>query len=113
MSQTTYNLPKHSQDWLASVLKSKQYFHYFAVAFEGDLYPMGKWNAPFYTAEEAFPFKEELQKQFPDKTFMRVEGGIYASIAVEAKNENKYWNAWIKKHLERVATLEKNGDSND
>lgn len=113
MSKTTYTLPKRSQDWLASVLKNKQYFHYFAVAFEGDPYPMGRWNAPFYTAEEAFRFKEELQKLYPDKVFMRVEGGICASMAAEAKNDNKYWKAWIEKHLERVADLEKNGDPND
>lgn len=108
-----FSLPAKSQAWLDYSLKCKGYFHYFAVSFEGDLYPMGKWDAPFYTAEEAFLFKEELQKQFPDKTFLRVEGAICASMAVKNKDENKYWNAWIKKHLERVATLEKNGDSND
>ncbi len=44
---------------------------------------------------------------------MRVEGAICASMAQKNKDENKFWNAWIKKHLERVATLKKNGDAND
>lgn len=109
----SYQLNQRSQDWLASALKMKGYFHYFAVAFEGDIYPMGKWDAPFFTAEEAFQFKEELQKQYPDKNFMRVEGSICGSMALKSKGINKYWDAWLEKHIERVAELEKNGDFND
>lgn len=44
---------------------------------------------------------------------MRVEGSICGSMALKSKGINKYWDAWLEKHIERVAQLEKNGDFND
>ncbi|MHA3079323.1 hypothetical protein [Acinetobacter sp. ANC 5502] len=106
-------LSEQSQAWLKAVSSNTRYFHYFAVCFEDDVYPMGKWNIPFFSIEEAFQFKEMLQKKFPNRTFMRVEGMLCADMALKNQDTSPYWKIWINKHKKRLAHLAKNNQGGE
>lgn len=106
-------LSKQSQTWLKAVSTNTQYFYYFAVCFEDDVYPMGKWNAPFFSVEEAFQFKEMLQKKFPNRHFMRIEGMMRADMALKNQEKSPYWKIWINKHKKRLAHLNVNAQGVD
>ena len=105
MRKSQYQLNAKSQAWLNSASQQTQYLHYFAVCFEDDTYPMGKWNIPFFSIEEAYQFKEMLQKKYPNRTFFRAEGMIHAEMAFKNEERNAYWKIWINKHKKRLAQL--------
>ena len=98
-------LNEQSKAWLNAVLKETRYCHYFAVCVDGgEVYPVGNWNAPFYSFEEAKEFKDMMQAKYPDREFSRIEGMLCVDGAMK-ETPNKFWATWQKKHKQRIALL--------
>lgn len=95
------------QEWLNSWARDSHYCHYFAVNFEGGAcYPMGDWNAPFYTLEEAQEFKNVMQVKHPEITLYLIRGALSVE-GVLNDTPNKFWETWQKKHKQRIENLSK------
>ena len=92
------------QAWLDAWLKAPRYCHYFAVSTEDDKHPMGNWDAPFYSFDEASQFARAIQSKCPDKTLLCIEGVLHVDGAMKY-TPNKYWATWQKKHKQRIAEL--------
>lgn len=98
-------LSEQSQAWLNTMLSKSRYCHYFAVCIHGnEIYPMGNWNAPFYSIEEAKQFKDMMQAKHPSLEFSRIEGTLHIDGAMK-DIPNKFWATWQKKHEQRIAAL--------
>ncbi|MDM1757585.1 hypothetical protein HX127_08365 [Acinetobacter sp. 256-1] len=69
-----------------------------------EMYPVGNWNAPFYSFEEAKEFKDMMQAKYPDREFSRIEGMLCIDGAMK-ETPNKFWATWQKKHKQRIALL--------
>lgn len=100
-------LNEQSQAWLDSSLKHTRYCHFFAICIGDNKYPMGDWNAPFYSIEEAHQFKEAMQAKYPNEEFYRIEGILHVDGAMKDA-PNKFWATWQKKHKQRIKDLETN-----
>lgn len=97
-------LSEQSQAWLNAVMQQEHYFHYFAVGMDDNKYPMGDWNAPFYSIEEANQFKDAMQVQYPDSELHIVEGMLCADSAMR-EAPNQFWATWQNKHKQRLEEL--------
>ena len=98
-------LSEQSQAWLDVMLKKPRYCHYFAVCIDGDeMYPLGSWNAPFYSVEEAKQFKDMMQAKHLDREFTCIEGTLHIDGAMK-DTPNKFWATWQKKHKQRISAL--------
>ncbi len=108
---STRQLDEQSQAWLNAMLQKTRYCHYFALCFaEDDMHPMGNWNAPFYSIEEASQFKNQIQSEHPDREFMLIEGVLHINGAM-GHTPNKFWATWQQQHKARISSLENKGAS--
>lgn len=109
-SNTPQNpLSEQSQAWLNAWLDAPRYCHFFAVGIEGGSpYPMGDWNAPFFSVEEAKQFKDQMKEKYPDLEFIRIEGVVHIDGAMK-DTPNHFWATWQKKHKQRLSSLENKG----
>ena len=99
-------LSEQSQAWLTSIMTNSCYCHYFAVCLEGEeIYPVGSWNVPFYSIEEAMQFKNEMQIKHPDSELHIIEGMLCADSAMR-EAPNQYWATWQNKHKQRLENLD-------
>ena len=68
-------------------------------------YPLGNWNIPFYSFEEADQFKNAAQLKYPDLNFDFITGALHTDKAMENVS-CVFWDKWQKKHNERIYLLD-------
>ena len=95
------------QAWIDAMADSKRYCFYIAVGLaDSDItYPLGNWNIPFYSIEEANQFKNEAQLKYPDYNFDFITGTLRIDQAMEDVS-CVFWDKWQKKHNERISLLD-------
>ena len=73
-----YQSKERIQAWIDAMADNKRYFFYIAVglADSDTAYPLGNWNIPFYSIEEANQFKNEAQLKYPDCSFNFITGTL-------------------------------------
>ena len=104
-----YQSKERIQAWIDAMADNKRYFFYIAVglADSDTAYPLGNWNIPFYSIEEANQFKNEAQLKYPDCSFNFITGTLRIDQAMEAVS-CVFWAKWQKKHNERISLLNNN-----
>lgn len=96
---------QQQQEWLDAWMQHSRYCHYFSVTFADDNgYPMGNWNAPFFSIEEAKAFKDLVHVKHPKREFMLIEGVLHVDVT-DRVAKNTYWETWIQKHKQRIHAL--------
>ena len=98
------------QTWIDSMANDKRYCFYIAVGRvnSGIAYPLGNWNIPFYSFEEANQFKNAIQLEHPDYSFYFITGALHVKKAME-RVSCVFWKKWQKKHNERISLLNNKG----
>ena len=104
-----YQSKERIQAWIDAMADNKRYCFYIAVGLaDSDIaYPLGNWNIPFYSIEEANQFKNEAQLKYPDCSFNFITGTLRIDQAMEAVS-CVFWAKWQKKHNERISLLNNN-----
>ena len=107
-----YQSKERIQAWIDAMADNKRYCFYIAVGLaDSDIaYPLGNWNIPFYSIEEANQFKNEAQLKYPDCSFNFITGTLRIDQAMEAVS-CVFWAKWQKKHNERISLLNNNAGS--
>ena len=102
-----YQSKERIQAWIDAMADNKRYCFYIAVGLaDSDItYPLGNWNIPFYSIEEANQFKNEAQLKYPDCSFNFITGTLRIDQAMEAVS-CVFWAKWQKKHNERISLLD-------
>lgn len=75
-------------------------------------YPLGNWNIPFYSIEEASQFKQAAQLKYPNSRFNFITGTLHIEKAMEDVSF-VFWDKWQKKHNERISLLNNNEGSHN
>ena len=104
-----YQSKERIQAWIDAIADNKRYCFYIAVGLaDSDIaYPLGNWNIPFYSIEEANQFKNEAQLKYPDCSFDFITGTLHINQAMEDVS-CVFWAKWQKKHNERISLLNNN-----
>jgi len=104
---TEYQSKERIQAWIDSMADDKRYCFYIAVGLaDSDItYPLGNWNIPFYSLEEADQFKSEAQLKHPNLSFNFITGTLHIQKAIEAVS-CMFWAKWQKKYNERISLLD-------
>lgn len=104
-----YQSKERIQAWIDAMADNKRYCFYIAVALANSdiAYPLGNWNIPFYSIEEANQFKNEAQLKYPDCSFNFLTGTLHINQAMEDVS-CVFWTKWQKKHNERISLLNNN-----
>lgn len=109
-----YQSKERIQTWIDAMADNKRYCFYIAVGLpDSDIaYPLGNWNIPFYSIEEANQFKNDAQLKYPDRSFNFITGTLH----IEKTREDVscvFWDKWQKKHNERISLLNNNEGSHN
>lgn len=104
---TEYQSKERIQAWIDAMADDKCYCFYITVGLaDSDItYPLGNWNIPFYSLEEADQFKSEAQLKYPDSRFNFITGTLRINQAMEAVS-CVFWAKWQKKHNDRISLLD-------
>lgn len=84
-----------------------RYCNYFALSIVDSVFPMGNWDAPFFSIEELNAFARNVLKVHPEleDQLAFIIGNITVRILDNAPR-NAHWQLWQKKHRECIAKLE-------
>lgn len=101
------HLKERIQTWINTMADDKRYCFYISVELtDSDIaYPLGNWNIPFYSFEEANQFKDAAQLKYPAYDFNFITGTLRVEKAME-DSSCVLWGNWQKKHRERIALLD-------
>lgn len=107
---TKYQSVAKIQSWIDGIADSKTYCSYVAVGLVDSHidYPLGNWNIPFYSAEDADQFKNDAELIYPDYSFYFIRGTLCIELAMEDCS-CVFWKKWQKKHNERISLLNNEG----
>ena len=109
-----YQSKERIQPWIDAMADNKRYCFYIAVGLADSeiANPLGSWNIPFYSFEEANQFKSAAQLKYPDFSFDFITG----TLNIEKAREDVscvFWDKWQKKHNERISLLNNNEGSHN
>ena len=95
--------------WIDAIANNKRYCFYIAIGLANSdiAYPLGNWDIPFYSMEEANQFKNKAQLKYPDCSFDFITGTLHIDQAMEDVS-CVFWAKWQKKHNERISLLNNN-----
>lgn len=102
-------LSEQLQAWINGLANNTSYCSYIAigVADSDVIYPLGNWNIPFYSIEEANQFKKEAELKYPNLSFNFILGTLLIDKAME-QVPCVFWKKWQQKHNERLEGLKTN-----
>lgn len=102
-----YQSKERIQAWINTMVDDNRYCFYISVELtDSDIpYPLGNWNIPFYSFEEANQFKDAAQLKYPAYDFNFITGTLHVEKAME-DSSCVLWENWQKKHRERIALLD-------
>ncbi|WP_441373420.1 hypothetical protein [Acinetobacter lwoffii] len=102
-----YQSKERIQAWIKTMSDDISYCSYIAIGMVNSeiSYPLGNWNIPFYSFEEAYQFKKAAQLKYPDINFGFITGVLHTDKAMEAVS-CVFWAKWQKKHNERISLLD-------
>ena len=109
-----YQSKERIQAWIDAMADNKRYCFYIAIGLaDSDIaYPLGNWNIPFYSFEEANQFKNDAQLKYPNLSFNFITGTLHIEKAMEDIS-CVFWDKWQKKHNERISLLNNNEGSHN
>ncbi|WP_180114293.1 hypothetical protein [Acinetobacter sp. YH12063] len=97
------------QAWISGLANNTSYCSYIAIGVANSdvTYPLGNWNIPFYSFEEASQFKKEAELKYPNLSFNFILGTLLIDKAMEHVS-CVFWKKWQQKHNERLEGLKTN-----
>jgi len=110
-TESIVNLESQSKEkiqaWIKVMSDDRSYCSYVAIGLVNSeiAYPLGNWNIPFYSFEEADQFKNAAQLKYPDLNFDFITGALHTDKAMENVS-CVFWDKWQKKHNERIYLLD-------
>ena len=109
-----YQSKERIQPWIDAMADNKRYCFYIAVGLADSeiANPLGSWNIPFYSFEEANQFKSAAQLKYPDFSFDFITG----TLNIEKAREDVscvFWDEWQMKHNECISLLNNNEGSHN
>jgi len=113
-ASSEYQSKERIQTWIDAIADNKRYCFDIAVGLaDSDIaYPLGNWNIPFYSIEEANQFKKAAQLKYPDSSFNFITGTLHIEKAMEDVSY-VFWDKWQNKHNERISLLNNNEGSHN
>lgn len=84
-----------------------RYCSYFVLSIEGDIHPIGSWDAPFFSIEELNAFARNILTIHPElEDHLSWTFGNITVRILDNTPHNAHWQIWQEKHRERIAKLE-------